>query len=79
MNPGEGLSLRRAQSSFFAFLAARVQLVVTTSELTAIQNAYGFIKCASMRAKALERARPTAAADIASHIVALIDRQKPRR
>ena len=36
-------------------------------------------KLASMRAKALERARPTAAADIASHIVALIDRQKSRR
>lgn len=33
------------------FLAARVQLIVTTPELTAIQNAYGFVKCASMRAK----------------------------
>jgi MinD-like ATPase involved in chromosome partitioning or flagellar assembly len=33
------------------FLAARVQLIVTTPELTAIQNAYGFIKCASMRSK----------------------------
>jgi MinD-like ATPase involved in chromosome partitioning or flagellar assembly len=32
------------------FLTARVQFVVTTPELTAIQNAYGFIKCASMRA-----------------------------
>ncbi|MDB4972920.1 MAG: putative FleN-like cytoskeletal ATPase [Myxococcaceae bacterium] len=36
------------------FLIARVQLVVTTPELTAIQNAYGFIKCASMRQKSLE-------------------------
>ncbi len=36
------------------FLSARVQIVVTTPELTAIQNAYGFIKCASMRAKANE-------------------------
>lgn len=34
------------------FLAARVQLVVTTPELTATQNAYGFIKCAGARAKA---------------------------
>jgi MinD-like ATPase involved in chromosome partitioning or flagellar assembly len=34
------------------FLSARVQLVVTTPELTAIQNAYGFIKCASQRAQA---------------------------
>jgi MinD-like ATPase involved in chromosome partitioning or flagellar assembly len=33
------------------FLTARVQLVVTTPELTAIQNAYGFIKCAHARAK----------------------------
>jgi len=33
------------------FLSARVQLVVTTPELTAIQNAYGFIKCASLRGK----------------------------
>jgi MinD-like ATPase involved in chromosome partitioning or flagellar assembly len=36
------------------FLSARVQLVVTTPELTAIQNAYGFIKCASQRAVAQE-------------------------
>jgi len=36
------------------FLAARVQLVVTTPELTAIQNAYGFIKCAHARAKSNE-------------------------
>ena len=35
-------------------------------------------KLATMRAKALERARPTAAADIASHIVALIDRGEAR-
>jgi MinD-like ATPase involved in chromosome partitioning or flagellar assembly len=36
------------------FLIARVQIVVTTGELTAIQNAYGFIKCASLRAQANE-------------------------
>jgi MinD-like ATPase involved in chromosome partitioning or flagellar assembly len=36
------------------FLAARVQLVVTTPELTALQNAYGFIKQASARAKGNE-------------------------
>ncbi|MDB4986037.1 MAG: putative FleN-like cytoskeletal ATPase [Myxococcaceae bacterium] len=36
------------------FLAARVQLVVTTPELTAIQNAYGFIKCAHQRSKSNE-------------------------
>ncbi|MET0343957.1 MAG: P-loop NTPase [Polyangiales bacterium] len=40
------------------FLAARVQVVVTTPELTAIQNAYGFIKCASQRGAA--QGRPTA-------------------
>jgi MinD-like ATPase involved in chromosome partitioning or flagellar assembly len=31
------------------FLSARVRLVVTTPEPTAVQNAYGFIKCASQR------------------------------
>jgi MinD-like ATPase involved in chromosome partitioning or flagellar assembly len=31
------------------FLAARVRLVVTTPEPTAVQNAYGFIKCAAAR------------------------------
>jgi MinD-like ATPase involved in chromosome partitioning or flagellar assembly len=31
------------------FLAARVQLVVTTPEPTALQNAYGFVKCAAQR------------------------------
>jgi len=36
------------------FLTARVQFVVTTPELTAIQNAYGFMKCASMRAQGNE-------------------------
>lgn len=39
------------------FLTARVQVVVTTPELTAIQNAYGFMKCASMRAKSVEGTR----------------------
>jgi MinD-like ATPase involved in chromosome partitioning or flagellar assembly len=39
------------------FLAARVRLVVTTPEPTAVQNAYGFIKCAAAR----ERARDPAA------------------
>ncbi len=38
------------------FLSARVQLVVTTPELTAIQNAYGFIKVAHGRAKTLDPA-----------------------
>jgi len=33
------------------FLAARVHLVVTTPEPTAVQNAYGFIKCAAARDK----------------------------
>ena len=36
-------------------------------------------KLASMRAKALERARPTAAADIAQHILRLVERAQPRR
>jgi UDP-N-acetylglucosamine:LPS N-acetylglucosamine transferase len=36
-------------------------------------------KLASMRAKALERARPTAAADIAQHILSLVERAQPRR
>jgi UDP-N-acetylglucosamine--N-acetylmuramyl-(pentapeptide) pyrophosphoryl-undecaprenol N-acetylglucosamine transferase len=36
-------------------------------------------KLASMRAKALERARPTAAADIAKHILLLIDREQTAR
>ncbi|HEY6876401.1 MAG TPA: P-loop NTPase [Polyangiales bacterium] len=40
------------------FLIARVQLVVTTPELTAIQNAYGFIKCAHARSKTLEPPPP---------------------
>lgn len=31
------------------FLAAKVRIVVTTPEPTAVQNAYGFIKCAFMR------------------------------
>jgi MinD-like ATPase involved in chromosome partitioning or flagellar assembly len=31
------------------FLAARVQIVVTTPEPTSLQNAYGFVKCASQR------------------------------
>ncbi|HEV7389371.1 MAG TPA: UDP-N-acetylglucosamine--N-acetylmuramyl-(pentapeptide) pyrophosphoryl-undecaprenol N-acetylglucosamine transferase [Gemmatimonadaceae bacterium] len=35
-------------------------------------------KLAAMRAKSLERARPTAAADIARHILDLIGRQRPR-
>jgi UDP-N-acetylglucosamine--N-acetylmuramyl-(pentapeptide) pyrophosphoryl-undecaprenol N-acetylglucosamine transferase len=35
-------------------------------------------KLSAMRAKSLERARPTAAADIARHILDLIGRQKPR-
>ncbi|MET0339373.1 MAG: P-loop NTPase [Polyangiales bacterium] len=48
------------------FLAARVQVVVTTPELTAIQNAYGFIKCASQRAVAAERsASPRLLANLA--------------
>lgn len=34
------------------FLAAQVRLVVTTSEPTAVQNAYGFIKCAAARNQA---------------------------
>jgi len=36
-------------------------------------------KLATMRARSLERARPTAAADIARHILDLIGRQQPRR
>jgi UDP-N-acetylglucosamine:LPS N-acetylglucosamine transferase len=35
-------------------------------------------KLASMRAKALERARPTAAADIAQHILHLVEHAHPR-
>jgi UDP-N-acetylglucosamine--N-acetylmuramyl-(pentapeptide) pyrophosphoryl-undecaprenol N-acetylglucosamine transferase len=36
-------------------------------------------KLASMRAKALERARPTAAADIARHIIQLVEGARPAR
>ncbi|MFL5480346.1 MAG: UDP-N-acetylglucosamine--N-acetylmuramyl-(pentapeptide) pyrophosphoryl-undecaprenol N-acetylglucosamine transferase [Gemmatimonadaceae bacterium] len=36
-------------------------------------------RLSTMRAKSLERARPTAAADIAQHILDLIGRRKPRR
>jgi UDP-N-acetylglucosamine--N-acetylmuramyl-(pentapeptide) pyrophosphoryl-undecaprenol N-acetylglucosamine transferase len=36
-------------------------------------------KLAGMRAKALERARPTAAADIAQHILHLVEREQMRR
>jgi UDP-N-acetylglucosamine--N-acetylmuramyl-(pentapeptide) pyrophosphoryl-undecaprenol N-acetylglucosamine transferase len=36
-------------------------------------------KLATMRAKALERARPTAAADIAQHILRLVEREHARR
>jgi UDP-N-acetylglucosamine:LPS N-acetylglucosamine transferase len=35
-------------------------------------------KLSTMRAKALERARPTAAADIAQHILRLVDEQTRR-
>jgi UDP-N-acetylglucosamine:LPS N-acetylglucosamine transferase len=35
-------------------------------------------KLATMRAKALERARPTAAADIAGHILRLVAREQTR-
>jgi UDP-N-acetylglucosamine--N-acetylmuramyl-(pentapeptide) pyrophosphoryl-undecaprenol N-acetylglucosamine transferase len=35
-------------------------------------------KLASMKAKALERARPTAAADIARHILRLVGREQTR-
>jgi UDP-N-acetylglucosamine--N-acetylmuramyl-(pentapeptide) pyrophosphoryl-undecaprenol N-acetylglucosamine transferase len=35
-------------------------------------------KLAGMKAKALERARPTAAADIAAHILRLVGREQPR-
>ena len=47
------------------FLTARVQIVVTTAEVTATQNAYGFIKCASMRA-----ATNGSVADCAPRVVA---------
>ncbi len=40
------------------FLAARVHLVVTTPEPTAVQNAYGFIKCAAQRARTREESAP---------------------
>src|SRR6267142_1237362 len=36
-------------------------------------------KLSTMRAKALERARPTAAADIAQHILRLVEREQKRR
>jgi UDP-N-acetylglucosamine--N-acetylmuramyl-(pentapeptide) pyrophosphoryl-undecaprenol N-acetylglucosamine transferase len=36
-------------------------------------------KLSAMRAKALERARPTAAADIAQHILRLVEREQTRR
>jgi UDP-N-acetylglucosamine--N-acetylmuramyl-(pentapeptide) pyrophosphoryl-undecaprenol N-acetylglucosamine transferase len=36
-------------------------------------------KLSTMRAKALERARPTAAADIARHILGLVEREQTRR
>jgi UDP-N-acetylglucosamine:LPS N-acetylglucosamine transferase len=36
-------------------------------------------KLASMRAKSLERARPTAAADIAQHILRLVETEQKRR
>jgi UDP-N-acetylglucosamine--N-acetylmuramyl-(pentapeptide) pyrophosphoryl-undecaprenol N-acetylglucosamine transferase len=36
-------------------------------------------KLSTMRAKALERARPTAAADIAQHILRLVEREQTRR
>lgn len=40
------------------FLAARVHLVVTTPEPTAVQNAYGFIKCAAQRNREREERTP---------------------
>jgi MinD-like ATPase involved in chromosome partitioning or flagellar assembly len=40
------------------FLAARVHLVVTTPEPTAVQNAYGFIKCAAQRSREREEHPP---------------------
>ena len=36
-------------------------------------------KLSTMRAKALDRARPTAAADIAQHILRLVEREQMRR
>jgi MinD-like ATPase involved in chromosome partitioning or flagellar assembly len=41
------------------FLSARVHLVVTTPEPTAVQNAYGFIKCAAQRNREREREEQT--------------------
>jgi UDP-N-acetylglucosamine--N-acetylmuramyl-(pentapeptide) pyrophosphoryl-undecaprenol N-acetylglucosamine transferase len=49
-------------------LSAAVESMLATPE-----------KISTMRAKALERARPTAAADIAQHILRLIDREQTRR
>ncbi|MEP6551338.1 MAG: UDP-N-acetylglucosamine--N-acetylmuramyl-(pentapeptide) pyrophosphoryl-undecaprenol N-acetylglucosamine transferase, partial [Gemmatimonadales bacterium] len=49
-------------------LAAAVESMLTTPG-----------KLETMRAKALERARPTAAADIATHILRLVGREQPRR
>jgi len=49
-------------------LSAAVESMLATPE-----------KISTMRAKALERARPTAAADIARHILRLIDREQTRR
>jgi len=49
-------------------LSAAVESMLATPE-----------KMSTMRAKALERARPTAAADIARHILRLIDREQTRR
>lgn len=40
------------------FLSARVHLVVTTPEPTAVQNAYGFIKCAAQRARTRDESAP---------------------
>ncbi|HEX6240885.1 MAG TPA: P-loop NTPase [Polyangiales bacterium] len=42
------------------FLSARVRVVVTTPEPTAVQNAYGFIKCAAQRNAAKPEAGPLA-------------------
>jgi len=36
-------------------------------------------KLATMRAKALDRARPTAAADIAQHVLRLVENRQKRR
>ena len=60
-------------------LCRRGWLISLIESSTAVSLLSNPAKLSTMREKALLRARPTAAADIAAHIIDLIGRQLPHR